>query len=127
MITTTVPWITWFWPGHSTFLSSDQDEAMKLLWRSSGSPGWVRTAGWRSERASAMGLARFPVRGMAAAPAAVLAEHDAVRGVPLGLHRLVVPPLALRAGERDRNSDSGLGHVSSLSKWLTSGLERQAR
>src|SRR3981081_3358971 len=105
MITTTVPWITWFWPGHSTFLSSDQDEAMKLAWWSSGCPGCARAAGWRSERASAMGLAGLPVRGVRAAPAAVLAELDAVRRVPLGLHRLVVPPLALGAGERDRNSD----------------------
>ena len=28
--TTTVPWMTWFWPGHSTFLSSAQDSAMKF-------------------------------------------------------------------------------------------------
>src|SRR5690242_150224 len=47
-----------------------------------------------------------------AAPAAELAELDAVRIVPLGLHRLVVAPPALSAGERDRNSDSGLRHES---------------
>ena len=45
------------------------------------------------------------------APAAVLLELDPVRGVPLGLLRLVVPPLALRAGERDCDSDSS-GHFS---------------
>ena len=27
--TTTVPWITWFWVGHSTFLSSAQHSPMK--------------------------------------------------------------------------------------------------
>src|SRR6266446_4627880 len=111
--TTTVPWITCAWPGHSTFLSSAQDCAMKCPCRSSGCPGCTRGAtGWRSERASAIGLARLPVRGVGAAPAAVLAELDAVRRVPLGLHRLIVPPLAHRAGEGDRNSNSGLGHVS---------------
>ena len=51
---------------------------------------------------------------MRPAPTAVLPELDPVRRVPLGLHGLVVPPLALGAGEGDRNSDSGLGHVSSL-------------
>src|SRR5262249_1175821 len=56
-------------------------------------------------------LARLPVRRVPAAPPAVLAELDAVRRVPLGLRRLVVPPPALRARERDPNSDSGLGHV----------------
>jgi hypothetical protein len=56
-----------------------------------------------------------------AAPAAVLVELDAVRRVPLGLERLVIAPLALRAGERYRNSDSGLGHSLSEEKWLTLG------
>src|SRR5882724_11462606 len=108
--------MTWVWQGHSTFLSSAQDSEMKCPCRSSGCPGVARAVGWRSDRASTMGLARFPVRGVAAAPAAVFAELDAVRRVPLGLDRLIVPPLAVGAGERDRNSDSGLGHVSSLSK-----------
>src|SRR5262249_44494241 len=58
-------------------------------------------------------LAGLPVRGVTAAPAAVLLELDPVRRVPLGLLRLVVPPLALGAGERDSDSDSS-GHLSSL-------------
>src|ERR1700759_173554 len=111
--TTTVPWITWLWPGHSTFLSSAHDSAMKLPLRRSSTweppPGLapVRTAGWRSERASAMRLPRLPVSRVRAAPTAVLGELDAVGRVPLRLGRLVVPPLAVGAGERDRNSDSG--------------------
>ncbi len=36
-ITTTVPWITWFWPGHSTFFSSAHDSWMKLDRRSTSS------------------------------------------------------------------------------------------
>src|SRR5437867_6232803 len=122
MSTTTVPWITWFCPGHSTFFSSAHDSAKKFeRRRSSTGPAWGRAASrwarWarrRSECESAIGLARLPVGRVRPAPAAVLAELDAVRRVPLGLRRLVVPPLALRAGEGDRNSDSGLGHVSSL-------------
>src|SRR4051794_38896099 len=57
----------------------------------------------------AMVLARLPVQRVLPAPPAVLLELDAVRRVPLGLLRLVVPPLALRARERDCDSDSG-GH-----------------
>src|SRR5436190_6481511 len=57
------------------------------------------------------GLPRLPVRRMAAAPAAELLELDPVGRVPLVLHRLVVPPLALGARERDLVSDSGC-HLS---------------
>src|SRR5262245_45781136 len=71
------------------------------------------------ERLSLPGLA---MQRMTAAPAAVLAQLHAVRGVPLGLLRLVVAPLAVGAGERDRDSDSG-GHV--LSFW--SGLKGTAK
>src|SRR5579862_2009059 len=56
--------------------------------------------------------ASLPVRGVLPAPAAVLPELDPVRRVPLRFVGLVVAPLALGTGERDRNSDSGLGHVS---------------
>src|SRR4051794_17635360 len=70
-----------------------------------GSPACVRLA--RHE------LARLPVRRVLPAPAAVLAELDPVRGVPLRLVGLVVAPLALGAGEGDRNSDSALGHCVS--------------
>jgi hypothetical protein len=56
-------------------------------------------------------LAGLPVRLMLPAPAAELRELHAVRRVPLRFVRLVVAPLALGAGEGDRNSDSCLGHV----------------
>jgi hypothetical protein len=49
-----------------------------------------------------------------AAPAAVLLELNAVGGVPLRLLRLIVTPLALGAGERDRDSDSGCHVFSSF-------------
>jgi hypothetical protein len=50
---------------------------------------------------------------MPPAPAAVLLELHAVGGVSLGLLGLIVTPLALGAGERDRDSDSGC-HSSTL-------------
>src|SRR3954447_11419967 len=52
-------------------------------------------------------LPRLPVQRMATAPAAVLAELDAVRRIALRLLRLVVPAPALGTGERDCDSDSG--------------------
>src|SRR5262249_34205711 len=52
-------------------------------------------------------LPRLPVRRVAAAPAAVLLELHAVRRIPLGLLRPVIPPLALGAREGDCDSDSG--------------------
>src|SRR5262249_21299008 len=64
----------------------------------------------RAASTSAASSAGLPVGRVLAAPAAVLAELDAVRIVPLRLHRLVVAPLAVGAGERDRNSDSCLCH-----------------
>src|SRR4051794_15225137 len=54
-------------------------------------------------------LAGLPVRRVAAAPAAVLLELDAVGRVPLRLLRLIIAPLALGARKRDCDSDSG-GH-----------------
>src|SRR6476620_6583590 len=119
--------MTWFWLGHSTFLSSAQDSAMKFE-RFRSCAGWGcccacgraaaarsarclrRAAAPPSDRISPMGLAGLPVRGMTAAPAAVLPELDAVGRVPLRLERLVVPPLAVGASERDGNSDSAFGH-----------------
>src|SRR5262249_10319042 len=62
--------------------------------------------------ASAGPLARLPVHGVTAAPAAGLPELDADRCVPLRLLALVVPPLALSARKRDSHSDSGLRHLS---------------
>src|SRR6188768_3504637 len=52
-------------------------------------------------------LPRLPMHRVRAAPAAVLLELHPVGGVSLGLLRLVVAPLALGAGERDRDSYSG--------------------
>src|SRR5215470_224137 len=52
-------------------------------------------------------LAGLPMQCVAAAPAAVLAELDAVGRVSLRLLRLIVPPPALGTGERDCDSDSG--------------------
>ena len=52
--TTTVPWITWFWLGHSTFLSSAEDSWMKrdeaaeraaARRRDLDLAGWARLAG----------------------------------------------------------------------------------
>src|SRR6266540_5690675 len=72
------------------------------------------SAGGRGAGLSSGGpLPCFTVRRVAAAPAAVLSELDAVGRVPLRLGRLVVAPLALRACERDSDSDSGC-HLSSL-------------
>src|SRR5919198_6511795 len=53
------------------------------------------------------GLSRFSMHSVPTAPAAVLAQLDAVRRVPLGLRRLIVASLAVGAGEGDRVSDSG--------------------
>jgi hypothetical protein len=47
------------------------------------------------------------VQGMRATPAAELLRLEAVGIVPLRLVRLIVPPLALGAGESDRDSHSG--------------------
>src|SRR4051812_41097272 len=59
------------------------------------------------------------MRGMAAAPAAELAELDPVGRVPLRLRRLIVAPLAVVTGKGDRNSHSSLGHVESRSlRWM---------
>jgi hypothetical protein len=49
---------------------------------------------------------------MLATPAAVLAELDPVRMVPLGLLGLIVPPLALLAREGDGDSDVSASHGS---------------
>src|SRR5262249_31798618 len=59
-------------------------------------------------------LPRLPVQRVATAPAAVLAELDAVGRVSLRLLRLVVPAPALGASERDCDSDSGCHFLISL-------------
>src|SRR5438067_2582090 len=147
--TTTVPWMTWFWLGHSTFRSSPQDSTTKRRNPRMGPPrcssprprprsgrdggsGASLTGGfaprppaparagsawvdcWRRARrcarvclATSWPLPRLAVQRVAAAPTAVLVELDAVRRVPLGLLRLIVAALAVRASERDCDSDSG--------------------
>src|SRR3954453_13849333 len=55
-------------------------------------------------------LARLAVPGMAPAPLAVLAERDAIRVVALGLLCLVVPALAVLAGEGHSDPDVSAGH-----------------
>src|SRR5262245_3876454 len=134
--TTTVAWITCDWPGHSTFFSSPHDSATKLPRSRRGGGGGLRPpsspfpvgrggvrggappacSAWRCarrcERVCLATSARLPVEGVRAAPAAVLLELHAVRGVALGFLGLVVAPLALGARERNRNSHSGLGHGS---------------
>src|SRR5215212_9205344 len=50
------------------------------------------------------------MRGMPAAPLAVLAQGDAIRVVALGLVGLVVPALALLAGEGHSDPDVSAGH-----------------
>src|SRR5919201_6228553 len=63
----------------------------------------------RCDRVCRATLARLPMRRVAPAPATVLLELDSVGRVPLPLLGLVVPSLAFGAGERDRDSYSGLG------------------
>ena len=64
------------------------------------------------------------MRRVLPAPAAVLAQLDAVRRVPLGLGRLIVPALAVGASEGDRVSDS-CGHFSfSFARFSSGGRTR---
>src|SRR5688572_31453694 len=52
------------------------------------------------------------VGSVAAAPAAVLAQLDAIRIVPLGLLRLIVAPLALLTLQGDGDSNVSASHGS---------------
>src|SRR5437762_11000048 len=72
---------------------------------------WDRGVEWTV----VIALSRFSVDGVVPAPAAVLAQLDAVGRVPLRLRRLVIPPLAVGASEGDRVSYSGCQAESS---WL---------
>src|SRR4029078_5591158 len=71
-------------------------------------------------------LARLAVERVRPAPAAVLAKLDPVGRVPLRLLRLVVASLAVRASERDRDSDSG-GHSLSFSFGAEKGWRRKVK
>ena len=55
--------------------------------------------------------ARLAVRGVAPAPAAVLAQLESLGVVPLALVRLVVPALALFACESGGDPDVSTGHL----------------
>src|ERR1700741_4773211 len=55
-------------------------------------------------------LPGLAVPGVAPAPLAVLAQRDAIRVVALGLLGLVVPALALLAGEGHSDPDVSAGH-----------------
>jgi hypothetical protein len=57
------------------------------------------------------GSARLAVRGVAPAPAAVLAQLESFRVVALALVRLVVPALALLAREGHGYPDISTGHL----------------
>jgi hypothetical protein len=54
------------------------------------------------------------MRGVAPAPAAVLAQLQSLRIVPLALIRLVIPALALLAGEGCGDPDVSTGHIALL-------------
>src|SRR5258705_6703867 len=88
--------------------SSPMSRARVLAEPETGPPefGWRfarrALARWRSRAtATAPCLSGLAVPGVPAAPAAVLAQRDAIRVVPLGLIGLVVPALALLASEGD--------------------------
>ena len=68
------------------------------------------TAGLPCHLLGTLRSAGLAVSCMTTAPAAVLRELDAVGRVPLRFHGLVVAPLAVGAGKRDRNSNSGFRH-----------------
>src|SRR5436190_91822 len=53
--TTTTPWISWFWPGHSTFFSSPHDSETKRL---APPPGRARDSRRGSRRGDGSGVAR---------------------------------------------------------------------
>ena len=65
-------------------------------------------------------LAGLAVAGVPPAPTAVLLQADAVRVVPLGLVRLVVPALALLAREGDCDPDVSTGHEALRGRRLKS-------
>ncbi len=68
-------------------------------------------------------LARLLVRGVLAAPAAVLAHLDPVRRVSPRLVRLVVAPFALLAGEGYCDSDVSASHLLLKSSWAARQTE----
>src|SRR5690349_23462707 len=61
---------------------------------------------------------------MTAAPLAVLAQRDAIRVVALGLLRLIVPALALLAGEGHSDPDVSAGHGRRAPRVVGSWMRR---
>ena len=91
-------------------------------WRPARKRGFARASRGRAQPGGRVVVlssdgpsASLAVGRMAPAPAAVLLELHAVGRVPLRLARLVVASLALRACERDCDSDSGC-HLCSLGR-----------
>ena len=82
-------------------------------------------APWRvcgcEPRSAPVSSARLAVRRVAPAPAAVLAQLEPLRVVPLALVRLVIPALALFAGESRSDPDVSTGHLGASRRWW-SGL-----
>ena len=70
-------------------------------------------------------LARLAMRGVALAPAAIFAQLEPFRVVPLALIRLVVPAFALFTSESCSNPDVSTGHVGASRKTRWSGLRRR--
>ena len=70
--------------------------------------------------------ARFAVSGVALAPAAVFAQLESLGVVPLALVRLVVPALALLAGEGGSDPDISAGHLALPDGWSVSAGDRRA-
>src|SRR5689334_5354559 len=71
-------------------------------------------------------LARLAVPCVAPAPLAVLPQRDAIRIVALGLLGLVVPALAVLAGEGHSDPDVSAGHGRRAPRVVGSWMRRRA-
>src|SRR6476620_9030070 len=115
--TTTTPWISCAWVGHSTFLSSAIDSPMKPVTPPRRAALGSRAGSGRAAaRAVGLGGGAGGPPGRAASLLGVICALRARRcarvwRVPLRLCAHVVPPLALVAGDRDFVSYSS-GHFS---------------
>ena len=78
MITTTVPWTTWLWPGHSTLRSSAIDSRMKRFApRPSRAASPAAALGWVGLCDGRVSLLPPPAPASAARPSTDRAPHDA--------------------------------------------------
>src|ERR1700750_2794526 len=82
--------------------------------------------GWSVAISCLLSLARLAMPGMPPAPLAVLAQGDAIRVIALGLLGLVVPALALLAGEGDGDPDISAGHGRRAPRGVGSWMRRRA-